>query len=180
MCNGQPICDKTYGEVTFPATHNSHAVDCGGDVGTDYVDHCHWASLLAHAVTFGQVGTSTNHRAGLVPQWAAGFRAFLIDAYDVGGTVKLCHGQDGTASDCTIGQVDALRWLRQLKALMVANPHDVVTIRMQSYVHAAQLRDVPDAVGLLSFLELIDTTHSKQLQLVIGAWGLFVTRRLTT
>ena len=78
------------------------------------------------------------------------------------------------------GRSNALRWLRQLKARMVANPHDVFTIRMQSYVHAAQLRDVPDAVGLLSFLELIDTTHSKQLQLVIGAWGLFVTRRLTT
>ena len=154
ICNGQPICQKTYGDVTFPATHNSHAVDCGGDAGTDYVDTCHYVNGLVKILSLGILDTYANHAQGLDKQWKAGFRAFLIDAYYSpydGKTVKLCHGS--SSADCHAGMVDAEKWFAHLAGLMRAAPNDVVTIVVETYVSNSAMKSALAKSGLGAFID---------------------------
>ena len=152
MCNGQNICDRKYGDVTFAATHNSYAVECTGEKGVDYVDWCHWANGLAAVGSLNILDVSTNHDEGLRTQWRSGIRGFLIDTYEVGPGIdsvskakekvglspqkpgiKLCHG------DCAIGQVDAVKWLRELRRLMTASPNEIVTLWIEDYTSPAKI-----------------------------------------
>ena len=126
-CNGLIVlCDRSYADVTFPETHNAFST---------YEDGIYYPAA--------------NHQTGLVAQWNAGMRAFMIDThYETLGderveTVRLCHGDDDRGfSPCTYGTVNAEAWLSQLKSLMDAAPRDVVTLLVENYVQPDHLKSV--------------------------------------
>ena len=126
-CNGLVVlCARMYDEVTFPETHNAFSTH---DDGIFY--------------------PAANHQTGLLAQWNAGMRAFMIDThYETLGderveTVRLCHGDDDRGfSPCTYGNVDAESWLSQLKGLMDGSPNDVVTLLVENYVQPDHLQIV--------------------------------------
>ena len=132
-CNGMVLlCDRTYDDVTFPETHNAFSTH---EDGIYY--------------------PAANHQTGLLAQWNAGIRAFMIDThYEVLGderveTVRLCHGDDDRGfSPCTYGTVNAVTWLSQLNALMQDAPNDVVTLLVENYVQADHLKAVVEQSGL--------------------------------
>eukprot|EP00945_MAST-04E_sp_MAST-4E-sp1_P002212 g2212.t1 len=175
LCNGQDICSRKYGDVTFPATHNSYAVDCMGDEGTDYVDHCHWANMAAAAGSLNILDVTTNHGQGLRRQWKAGIRAFLVDTYEVGpgkdtiskfkariglsqqkSAIKLCH------ADCALGQVDAIKWFKELKRLMSGSPNDIVTLWIEDgKVKRSQTREVLRKAGFVKWFDVHNEAKAK-------------------
>jgi hypothetical protein len=178
LCNGQDICNRKYGEVTFPATHNSYAVDCMGDKGTDYVDFCHWANMAAGAGSLNILDVTTNHEKGLRSQWKRGIRGFLIDTYEVGpnkdtiskakarvglspqaSAIKLCH------ADCALGQVDAIKWFKELKRLMASSPNDIVTLWIEDgKVKRHQTREVLRKAGFKKWWDVHKKVTSKPSQ----------------
>jgi len=126
-CNGQvDLCSRSYDDVTFPETHNAFAT--------------HEDGIMYPA---------SNHQTGLVSQWNAGVRAFMIDTHyenlndESQGNVRLCHGDDdrGT-SPCIYGGIDAVSWLSSLAALMEDAPNDVVTLLVENYVQPEHLAAV--------------------------------------
>eukprot|EP00943_MAST-04B_sp_MAST-4B-sp1_P008545 g8545.t1 len=178
LCNGQDICNRKYGEVTFPATHNSYAVDCMGDKGTDYVDFCHWANMAAGAGSLNILDVTTNHEKGLPSQWKRGIRGFLIDTYEVGPNkdtiskakarvglspqapaIKLCH------ADCALGQVDAIKWFKELKRLMDSSPNDIVTLWIEDgKVKRHQTREVLRKAGFKKWWDVPKKITSRPSQ----------------
>ena len=116
-CNGLVVlCDRSYADVTFPETHNAFSTH---EDGIYY--------------------PAANHQTGLLAQWNAGMRAFMIDThYETLGderveTVRLCHGDDDRGfSPCTYGTVNAEVWLSQLVSLMEGSPRDVVTLLVEN------------------------------------------------
>ena len=132
-CNGLVVlCSRSYSDVTFPETHNAFSTH---EDGIYY--------------------PAANHLTGLLPQWEAGMRAFMIDThYETLGderieTVRLCHGDDDRGfSPCIYGNVDAEAWLIDLKSLMEDSPRDVVTLLVENYVQPDHLKAVFEASGL--------------------------------
>jgi hypothetical protein len=132
-CNGLVVlCERSYSDVTFPETHNAFSTH---EDGIYY--------------------PAANHQTGLLAQWNAGMRAFMIDThYETLGderveTVRLCHGDDDRGfSPCSYGNVNAESWLSQLKGLMENSPRDVVTLLVENYVQPDHLKTVFEASGL--------------------------------
>jgi len=160
-CNGLAVlCERTYDEVTFPETHNAFSTH---EDGIYY--------------------PAANHQTGLMAQWNAGMRAFMVDThYETLGderveTVRLCHGDDDRGfSPCSYGNVNAEAWLSQLKALMDSAPRDVVTLLVENYVQADHLQTVFQEAGLYDqvFLHDVNTPWPTLIQMIDAGTPLVV------
>ena len=133
VCNGSvENCEKSYTDVTFAETHNSHATIEDG------------FNFLAH-----------NHRNNISHQWDAGFRAFMLDIHhsryseDMVNT-SFCHGTyDMGIHPCVHGSQNAVELLTLLKSKMVDSPNDIVTLLFEVYVPYSHIEYILNESGLL-------------------------------
>jgi len=144
-CNGSvENCDKSYVDVTFPETHNSHATI---DEGYNFL--------------------ANNHRQNISHQWDAGFRAFMLDVHhskfsnDLVNT-SFCHGTyDLGVHPCTHGSQNAVDFLSTLNNKMNESTNDVVTFLLELHVPYTHIEYILNESGLL------EKTH---VQVVGDSW----------
>ncbi|MEZ4383124.1 MAG: hypothetical protein R3A79_17485 [Nannocystaceae bacterium] len=119
-CNGHAaLCDRRLDEVALPATHNSHA---------SYED--------------GFPQANGNQEYGVARQLDDGVRGFLMDIYEDGGAVVLCHGP------CFLASYPLADVLGDIAAFMAANPNEVIAIIFQDDVDPALVDAEFAAAGL--------------------------------
>jgi len=131
VCNGDArLCDRRYDEVSYATTHNSFV---NGD--QNWNDPAQWHTLRR--------------------QMDDGIRALMLDAHVNDGVAYLCH------EHCWWGYNIPGQWdptlvsgLVQVREFLVANPHEVVTIFIESYVTADQLEAAFAGSGAVSVAAL--------------------------
>lgn len=123
-CNGhQELCDRSYSDVAFAATHNSNA-------STD----------------LGYQPANANQNRRLELQLADGVRALLMDVYEEDGQTVLCHGY------CFLGSQPHLEALGALRSFLEEHPREVLTIIYEDHISAEKLEaDFVDA-GLVPYV----------------------------
>ncbi|MEE2961581.1 MAG: phosphatidylinositol-specific phospholipase C domain-containing protein [Myxococcota bacterium] len=116
LCNGyERLCDLKLNEVTFPATHNSHASE----------------ELEYNEVAMTQFDAMDK-------QLAAGIRALGIDVYfdDSGSKIPLlCHG------GCKLGSQPLVDGLRSITDFIEANEREVLVLLVQNEIPDTALVD---------------------------------------
>ena len=116
LCNGyERLCDLKLNEVTFPATHNSHASE----------------ELEYNEVAMTQYDAMDK-------QLAAGIRALGIDVYfdESGSKIPLlCHG------GCKLGSQPLVDGLRGITDFIDANAREVLVLLVQNEIPDAALVD---------------------------------------
>ena len=128
-CNGFPeLCEKPYNEVVYPTTHNSTSVAYGR----------------------GDVWHFNNQDHGVNKQLHDGIRAFMIDLYENNNTVYTCH------KFCILGGRPLHESLQSIKDFLEKNPHEVITLLLESHVHGDQVESIFKMAGLLSYIYTYD------------------------
>ncbi|MEP9364118.1 hypothetical protein ABLE68_14210 [Nocardioides sp. CN2-186] len=170
-CNGHDeLCDRTYDEVAFPATHNSmSAADQPGWFFAEQPDGV--ISQLDHGVRvllidswYGQetsrpgvVATSEGSRAAGIAEARESFGDAAVnsalrlrDATKLAptGPVEpyLCHAL------CELGSTKWEPLMEQVRAWMDAHPREVVTLFVQDEVSPADTAEVVEDAGLLPYV----------------------------
>jgi len=131
-CNGYAIlCTRSYDDVTYPATHNSHANPVSG---------------------FNNL--AENQLASITTQLERGVRYINMDLYQYGDDVWVCHGDwDFPIHPCLqSGGERAVNQLDEISSFMDANPGVVVTLAFENYVNATVVLGEFDASDLTRFL----------------------------
>ncbi len=119
-CNGHvELCDRTFDEVVFAATHNAHASQADG-----------YTVLNANQVS------------GLEQQLADGVRAFLLDVYDLDGASVFCHGP------CQLASTPHVEGLQLIKTFLDDHPREVITIIYEDHLPADRIAADFVTVGL--------------------------------
>ena len=128
-CNGSAkLCGKKYNEVTFPSTHNAHAVIGGG------------------AMRLPLPGFDNQTRT-MRDQLRDGIRGLMIDLYLDKGQVVMCH-QNCSASN--YGPfTDALRTYRRF---LDANPTETITLILENYVDSKDIWKAIQSVNMESYV----------------------------
>lgn len=122
-CNGhEALCERRFNEVVLPTTHNSHSAE-----------------------DLGYSGLAANQVHSLERQLADGVRGLLMDVYDEGGVVTLCH------SVCALGNQPHREALATLFTFLRENPREVVAIIYQDDVPPAAIEEDFVATGLDAF-----------------------------
>ncbi len=119
-CNGRiELCERRFGDVAFPATHNSHASEASG--------------LKAFV---------SNQTRTLAEQLDDGIRAFLIDVHDQDGVSYLCHGA------CQFGKLAHAEALATFLRFLTDHPREVVTLIYEDRVPSERFSADYEAAGL--------------------------------
>ncbi len=131
-CNGYAVlCTRAYDDVTYPATHNSHANPESG---------------------FNNL--AENQLASITTQLERGIRYINMDLYQYGDDVWVCHGEwDLPIHPCLqSGGERAQNQFDEISVFMDANPGAVVTLAFENYVNATVVLGEFDASDLTRFL----------------------------
>ena len=121
LCNGHAaLCDRTYDQVAFAATHNAHS-----------------------STPLGYTALNANQNRTLPQQLADGVRGLLMDVYEEDGETILCHGPCGLASQ---PHVEALN---ELVAFLESNPREVITIIYEDHAPASSIEADFVSTGLV-------------------------------
>lgn len=123
-CNGDPdLCDRPYNEVAYATTHNAYASSADG--------------------FFLPV---PNQAFDMPTQLADGVRALMLDTYDFFGGSFLCHGS------CLLGSKPLVEGLTEVRQFLAANPNEVVTLILESYLSEAKTAQAFADAGLTPYL----------------------------
>lgn len=143
-CNGSVAnCAKPYNQVAYATTHNSF----------NYAQR----GLVPH----GPLGfIFPNQERPIQTQLKDGIRAFMPDLhYYKGvlprfkGSVILCHGGKGCGF---IGYERAIPVFEDIRRFLAANPGEVITLIIESYVSVRDLSKVLDDSGLKPYVHCQD------------------------
>lgn len=122
QCNGSiQLCDKKYNEVSFLTTHN--AFNCA-----------------INGYSF------PNQNISITEQLNLGVRAFMLDIYDLFGTVTVYHGT------FLLGSQPLSEILQEISDFINNNPNEVITIILENYVSSSQIETSFQNAGLLNSL----------------------------
>jgi hypothetical protein len=113
-CNGSTdYCDRPYNEVAVACTHNamSNVED--------------WGNLVL---------PTPNQANGIGKQLDDGVRCLMLDTYEYQGSIRLCHGE------CFVANTPFVPMLNDLADWLEANPGEVVTFILESYVDEAAIQ----------------------------------------
>lgn len=118
-CNGSAdFCDRRFDEVSFPMTHN--------------------------AMSNAEDGWSLpNQSFNIVTQLEAGIRGMMLDTYDEGGEILLCH------VFCGLGSTPLVEALTEIRVFLEENPGEVFSIIFESYVENSQTAAAVEESGLI-------------------------------
>ena len=121
------LCDRRFNEVSFPATHNAYNTEADGFA-------------------------APNQGSSIGDQLRDGVRGLMLDLHHkhFSDGVWLCHplGNDCTAGSSSRRLEEAFEEIRQFLA---ANPREVVTLMLESYVMAQEVDAALLTTGLWSF-----------------------------
>ena len=121
ICNGSELyCDRPYNAFATVCTHNAFANEVDGFV----------------VPTPNQIPSFTT-------QLEDGVRCLMLDLYESGNELYLCHGLCGIW-----GQRKLVPALSEIDAWMRANPTEVVTFILESYIDESQVSDALTQAGL--------------------------------
>ncbi len=95
-----------------------------------------------------------NQRFGLVQQLDDGIRAMMLDIYRDEGALKLCHGV------CWAGSLNLGHGLKTIADFLTQNPHEVLTLILESYVDSNDLRTAFSEAGLTDQLHQQDPSQA--------------------
>ncbi|MEM7154666.1 MAG: hypothetical protein AAF799_17590 [Myxococcota bacterium] len=113
-CNGHvELCDRSFDQVVFPGTHNSHA-----------------------ALDDGFPIINANHQRGIAQQLDDGVRVMLLDIYPDPADdeqIVLCHGP------CILASLPHLDGLQTIVDFLRDNPREVLTIIYQDAVDVEEV-----------------------------------------
>ncbi len=127
VCHGSSVhCERRYNQVSFAATHNSHANQTDWDTLFDFV--------------------AINQSGGLVDQLNDGIRGMMIDTYLDDGKYKLCHGT------CTIGQMLWVSANVQISSWLGNHPSEIVTFILEDGLNETQTKDALVQGGLWNYI----------------------------
>jgi len=119
-CNGYSIlCTRSFDDVVYPATHNSHANPESG---------------------FNNI--AENQLANISTQLERGIRYINMDVYDYNGEVWVCHGDWDIPliHPCVqSGGEKAQNQLEEIADFLEYNPYEVVTLAFENYVDATTM-----------------------------------------
>ena len=122
-CNGhEELCDRRFDEVAYPMTHN--------------------------AMSNAQDGWSLpNQNFNISRQLSEGVRGFMLDTYEEDGQLLLCH------TLCFEGSQQSLvEGLEEISNFLEANPNEVMSLILESYITHAQTAEAFAESGLLDFV----------------------------
>jgi hypothetical protein len=145
-CNGSPkLCDRPVTEVAFPGTHNAHA-------------------SIEERFSFA------NQTYGIEKQLDDGIRAMMLDVYDDGGTVALCHG------DCRQGRRPLDDALLALRTFLESHPNEVLMLQVESHVTGTAVAGSFERTGLrpYAFTPTVDATWPTLRELIAANTRLIV------
>lgn len=109
---------RTLDQVTFLTAHNAFANSADGD----------FASF--------PVSWFPNQAYGISRQLSDGVRGFMLDAYDVSGTARLCHNScSGVGNPVTLATD-----LQRIVDFLKANPGQFATVFLEDYTASAVLK----------------------------------------
>jgi hypothetical protein len=89
---------------------------------------------------------AANQHEGIPKQLQDGVRAMMLDVKEEGGALLLCHGP------CGIGQRPFDDALVELRAFLDANPREVLTLQLESYVTGAAVAAAFERTGLVRYV----------------------------
>ena len=117
-CNGwAELCDRPFDQVALPATHNAMA---NADEG--------WVA--------------PNQQHPMLQQLQDGVRGMLLDTYEQGGELLLCH------SNCVFGSKPLLEALQEVRAFLDEHPREVLALMFQDSISPQQTAGAFEAAGL--------------------------------
>jgi hypothetical protein len=170
-CNGRAgLCDRSYADVAFPATHNAMAAASEPgwffaeqpDGIIDQLDHGIRVLLIdswygQHTQRPGVIANTDESRARALAEAEQSFGAAAIrSALRVRGALNLeprgpvdaylCHGL------CELGSTKWLPVMRSVRTWMDAHPREVVTFFVQDTVSPGDTAEVFDRAGLLPYV----------------------------
>lgn len=122
QCNGSiSLCDKPYNEVSFLTTHN--AFNCTNN-GYNF----------------------PNQNYTITEQLNLGVRGFMIDVYDMFGTVSVYHGS------FVLGSEPLSDILQEFDSFLNSNPNEIITIILECNVSSGAIEGEFSNAGLLNKL----------------------------
>ena len=122
-CNGhEELCDRRFDEVAYPMTHN--------------------------AMSNAEDGWSLpNQNLNISRQLSEGVRGLMLDTYEQDGQLLLCH------TLCFEGsQQPLVEGLEEISTFLEANPNEVASLILESYITHAQTAEAFAESRLLDFV----------------------------
>jgi hypothetical protein len=170
-CNGRAdLCDRSYADVAFPATHNAMAAASEPgwffaeqpDGVIDQLDHGIRVLLIdswygQHTQRPGIIANTDESRASALAEAEQSFgKAAVRSALRLRGALHLeprgpvdsylCHGL------CELGSTPWLPLMREVHTWLQAHPREVVTFFVQDTVSPGDTAEVFDRAGLLPYV----------------------------
>ncbi len=122
QCNGSlSLCNKQYSEVSYLTTHNAYNCSNNGF-------------------------NLPNQYLSITEQLNLGVRGFMIDVYDIFGTVSVYHGT------FALGSEPLSVILQEFNTFLTAYPNEVLTIILECYVSSTEIEVEFSGAGLLNKL----------------------------
>ncbi|KAJ0981951.1 hypothetical protein J5N97_010206 [Dioscorea zingiberensis] len=122
-----------FNKYAYLTTHNSYAID---------TEPSHTG--------FPRI-TFTNQEDSVTEQLNNGARGLMLDTYDFGDDVWLCHSFAGHCFEITAFR-PAIDTMREIEAFLAAHPTEIVTLILEDYVQAPNgLTKVFNDSGLLNY-----------------------------
>ena len=91
-------------------------------------------------------GDLPNQHFGITRQLNDGIRGLMLDTYEEEGELLLCHEL------CSRGAQPLVEGLGEITAFLEANPNEVASIILESYITHAQTAEAFDESGLIDFV----------------------------
>jgi hypothetical protein len=170
-CNGRAdLCDRSYADVAFPATHNAMAAASEPgwffaeqpDGVIDQLDHGIRVLLIdswygQHTQRPGIIANTDESRASALAEAEQSFgKAAVRSALRLRGALHLeprgpvdsylCHGL------CELGSTKWLPLMREVRTWLATHPREVVTFFVQDTVSPGDTAEVFDRAGLLPYV----------------------------
>ena len=131
-CNGYTqLCPRSYDDVVYPASHNSHA---NRESGFNFL--------------------AENQISSITTQLEMGVRYINMDLYEYDEEVWVCHGEwDLPLHPCLqSGGERAYNQFSELATFLANNPGEVVSLAFENYVNATVVAAEFDTAGLSQYL----------------------------
>lgn len=124
-CNGNAaLCDRPYNEAAYATTHNAYSTA-----------EDHFRIPLP------------NQQYAMRTQLAHGVRGLMLDTYDKDGVPYLCHGACGVW-----GQRPLVDGLVEIRTFIEANPNEVITFILESYLSEEKTAGAFAEAGLMDYV----------------------------
>ena len=120
---------------------NGHSALC-----TRSVDRVSFITAHNAMATDEYLFLAPNQIEGISAQLASGVRGFMLDVYLEDDELLFCHAY------CQFGSISASVVFDEFRTFLEANPREVITLFLESYVTASDVSDGFQAAGLAEFL----------------------------